>query len=83
MPRKMKKAPPRKAPTKRKAKAAKPAPRKKVARRKKAKKAESRLERIENAILVGAAEADDVAISMGLLAASQPPRSKKSVKKSR
>ncbi|MGC9954628.1 MAG: hypothetical protein ABSD21_10165 [Rhizomicrobium sp.] len=56
------------------------APRKKIVRRKKAiaKKSESTLKRIENAILVGAAEADDIAISLGLLAASQPPRRKKS-----
>jgi hypothetical protein len=71
MSKKAKRPTPRKAPVKRKA--AKPAPRKKAARRKKAKKPESRLEKIENAILVGAAQADDVAISLGLIAASQPP----------
>ncbi len=48
---------------------------KKLIRRKKpaAKRRETTLEKIENAILVGAAEMDDVAIGLGLLAASAPP----------
>jgi hypothetical protein len=49
------------------------APRKKAVRRKSAGKPESRLEKIENALLVGLAEADDIAMGLGLLAASQPP----------
>ena len=82
MARKTKKSPPRKA--KRKAKAAKPikrAMRKKAVRRKKAKKPESSLEKFENALLVGAAEIDDIALGMGLLAASRLPRRKKRLKK--
>jgi hypothetical protein len=82
MARKTKKAPPRKA--KRKAKAAKPvkrATRKKVARRKTAKKPESSLEKFGNALLVGAAEMDDIALGLGLLAASRLPRRKKRLKK--
>jgi len=79
MARKTKKAPPRKAP----AKPVKRAPRKKVVRRKKAKKPESNLEKFENALVVGAAEMDDLALAMGLLAASRLPRRKKSVKKLR
>ncbi len=59
---KTKKAPPRKA-----------APRKKAVRRRKAKKPESTIEKIENAILAGVAEADEIALDMGLLAASPPP----------
>ena len=84
MAKKAKKAPPRKAVVKRKSKAktVKPsrakraAPRKKVVKRKPARKRETTLEKIENAILVGAAELDDVAVGLGLLAAS-PPVSKK------
>ena len=49
------------------------APRKQAVRRKSAGKPESRLEKIENALLVGLAEADDIAMGLGLLAASQPP----------
>ena len=78
MVRKTKKSPPRRA--KPKAKAVKrprtkraAAPRKKAVRRKAAGKPESRLEKIENALLVGLAEADDIAMGLGLLAASQPP----------
>ena len=74
MPKKTKKPPPRR--PKPKAKAVKrpkakraAAPRKKIVRRKKAGKPESRLEKIENAIMVGVAEVDDGALSMGLLAA--------------
>lgn len=69
---------------KRKTKAAKPikrAIRKKVAPRKKAKKPESNLEKFENALLVGAAEMDDLALAMGLMAASRLPRRKKRAKK--
>ena len=82
MAKKSKKPLPRKPKTKAKpkAKAVKPrrtkrpaAPRKKVARGKPAGKPESRLEKIENALLVGLAEADDIAMGLGLLAASQPP----------
>ena len=83
MARKTKKAPPRKT-AKRKAKAAKPvkrATRKKAVRRKKAKKPESNLEKFENALLVGAAEMDDLALAMGLMAASRLPRRKKRAKK--
>ena len=83
MARKTKKAPPRKT-AKRKAKAATPvkrAPRKKAVRRKKAKKPESNLEKFENALLVGAAELDDLALGMGLMAASRQPRRKKRAKK--
>ena len=77
-------------PRKPKAKAAKPlkakraaAPRKKAVSRKKATagKPVSTLRRIENALLVGVAEADEVALSLGLLGATQPPR--KSRKKGR
>lgn len=71
-----------------KAKAVKPrrtkraaAPQKKIVRRKKARKPESTLEKIENAIMVGVAEVDDVALSLGLLAAPLAPS--KSRKKSR
>ena len=89
MAKKAKKPAPRKTRRKPKAKAVKrpkakraAAPRKKIVRRKKAvaRKPESTLEKIENAIMVGAAEADDIAISMGLLAESRPPpqRRKKS-----
>ena len=86
MAKKSKKSPPRKAAAKRKpkAKAVKPAKtkrakraaasRKRVVRRKTAPKPESTLERIENAIGVGAAEFDDVALSLGLLAAPLAPR---------
>ena len=78
--------PPRKAKPKAKAvKRHKPkravAPRKKTVRRNKAGKPVSQLRRIENALLVGVAEADEVALSLGLLGASQPPR--KSCKKRR
>lgn len=76
MARKTKKAPPRKA-----AKPIKRALRKKSVRRKKAKKPESNLEKFENALLVGAAELDDLALGMGLLAASKLPRCKKVAKK--
>ena len=75
MAKKTKKSPSRR--TKPKAKAVKPpkatraAPRKKIVRRKKAGKPESTLEKIENALLVGVAKADDVALSLGLLTASQ------------
>jgi hypothetical protein len=86
MAKKSRKSLPRKA--KPKAKAAKPpktkraaAPRKKIVRRKKAGKPESTLEKIENAIMVGVAEVDDVALSLGLLAAPLAP--KKRGKKSR
>jgi hypothetical protein len=77
MPKKTKTPQPRKA--KPKAKAVKPprraaAPRKKIVRRKKARKPVSTLRRIENALLVGVAEADEVALSLGLLGATQPPR---------
>ena len=88
MARKTKKAPSRKTAkrkaAKRKTKVAKPvkrAPRKKAVRRKKVKKPETRLEKFENALLVGAAEMDDLALAMGLLAASRLPRRKKSAKK--
>ncbi|HEY0282758.1 MAG TPA: hypothetical protein VGC27_09055 [Rhizomicrobium sp.] len=65
-----------------KAKAAKPpkraaAPRKKTVRRKKAGKPESTFKKIENAILVGVAEADEVALSLGLLGATPPRKSRK------
>ena len=82
MARKTKKAPPRKA----KREAAKPVKRvtrKKAVRRKKTKKPETRLEKFENALLVGAAEMDDLALAMGLLAASRLPRGKKTAKKRR
>lgn len=86
MAKKSKKAPPRKAVVKRKstAKTVKPsrakraAPRTKAIKRKPAKKRETTLEKIENAILVGAAELDDVAVGLGLLAASPPlPKARK------
>ena len=80
MAKKTKKPLPRKAVAKPKAKAVKrpkakraAAPRKKAVRRQAARKPESRLEKIENALLVGLAEADDIAMGLGLLAASQPP----------
>jgi hypothetical protein len=76
MPKKTKKPQPRRA--KPKANAGKPpkraAPRKKIVRREKAGKPVSTLRRIENALLVGVAEADEVALSLGLLGATQPPR---------
>ena len=78
MPKKTKKPLPRKA--KRKAKAAKPvkrAPRKKAVRRKKVRKPESALEKIETAFLVGVAEADEVALSLGLLGATPPKKGRK------
>jgi hypothetical protein len=83
MARKTKKPPPRR--VKPKAKVVKPAkraaaPRKKIAR-KKARKPESTLEKIENAFLVGVAEVDDVALSLGLLAAPLAPQKRR--KKSR
>ena len=90
MAKKSKKSPPRKAPVKRKpkAKAVKPpkakraaAPARKKTVRKKARKPESAFERIENAIMVGAAQADDIAASLGLLASSSPPRRKKKSRK--
>ena len=78
MAKKTKKPLPRKA--KPKAKAAKrpkakraAAPRKKIVRRKKAGKPESTLEKIENALMVRVAEVDDVALSLGLLAAPLAP----------
>lgn len=67
-------------PRKSKAKAAKPSkakratPRKKAVRRKKVRKPESTFEKIENAFLVGVAEADEVALSLGLLGATPPPK---------
>lgn len=83
------KKPPRRAAAKRKPKAKavkptrtkRPVSRKKIVRRKKAKKPESTFEKFENALMVGAAEIDDIALGMGLLAASRPPP--KSRKKSR
>ena len=51
------------------------APRKKG--RKKARKPESTLEKIENAFLVGVAEADEVALSLGLLGATPPKKGRK------
>ena len=82
MAKKTKKPLPRKA--KPKAKAAKrpkakrvAAPRKKIVRRKKAGKPESTLEKIENALLVGVAEVDDVALSLGLLAAPLAPKKRR------
>ena len=81
MAKKMKKPPPRRA--KPKAKAVKPpkakraTPRKKIVHRKKAAKPESALEKIENAFLVGVAEADGVALSLGLLGATPPKKSRK------
>lgn len=77
MAKKSKKAPPRKA----KRKTVKRSPRKTAVRRKKAKKPESSLEKFENALLVGAAELDDLALGMGLMAASRLPRRKKRAKK--
>ena len=86
MAKKSKKSPSRRASVKRKPKAVKRtktkrapakravAARKKPVRRKKAPKPESTLERIENAFLVGAAQADDIAMSLGLIAGSSPPR---------
>lgn len=77
MARKMKKAPERKAAAKKKArtvKRTKRAPaRKKIVRR---KKPESKLEKFENALMVGLAEADDIAMEMGLLTASVPKKRK-------
>jgi hypothetical protein len=80
MAKKSKKAPPRKAVVKRKSKAktvkpsrGKSAARKKIVKRRPAKKRETTIEKIENAILVGAAEIDNVAVGLGLLAASPPP----------
>ena len=82
MAKKTKKPLPRKA--KPKAKAAKrpkpkraAAPRKKAVRRKKARKPESTLEKIENAFLVGVAEADGMALSLGLLGATPPKKGRK------
>jgi hypothetical protein len=86
MAKKTKKPPPRGA--KPKAKAVKPrrtkraaAPRKRIVRRKKAGKPESTLKKIENAILVGVAEADDVALSLGLLGATPPRNGRKKRRK--
>jgi hypothetical protein len=60
------------------------APRKMIAR-KKAGKPESTLEKIENALMVGVADVDDVALSLGLLAAplALSKRRQKSRKKRR
>jgi hypothetical protein len=78
------KKPPRKAVAKPKAKTVKrrrtkraAAPRKKIVRRKKAGKPESTLEKIENALMVGVAEVDDVALSLGLLAAPLAPQKRR------
>ena len=87
MAKKTKKSLPRKA--KPKAKAVKSrrtkravAPRKKIVRRKKAGKPESTLKKIENALMVGVAEVDDVALSLGLLAAPlAPPKGRKKRRK--
>ena len=88
MAKKSKKSPPRRAAVKRKSKAKSAkrtktkrapakraaAPRKKIVRRKKVRKPESRLEKIENAIEVGVAKFDDLAMSLGLIAGSSPLR---------
>ena len=83
MARKTKKAPPRKTAKRKAAKPVKRVVRKKAVHRKKAKKPESSLEKFENALMVGAAELDDLALGMGLMAASRLPRSKKRAKKRR
>ena len=51
----------------------KPVRRKKTARRKKV----GPLRRIENAIILGAAELDEIALDMGLLGAAGPPAKKR------
>lgn len=68
--------------TRKKAAAKKPAPKKQVRKRAPAKRG-SAIERLENAIEFGAAELDDVAISMGLLGAVELPGKKPARKKKR
>ncbi|MDE2112278.1 MAG: hypothetical protein KGJ79_14130 [Alphaproteobacteria bacterium] len=80
MAKKAKKSMPRSGAAKRKSKAKvakpprakRPVPRKKTVKRQ--AKHETTLEKIENAILVGAAELDNMAVGLGLLAASPPPK---------
>ncbi len=68
----------RAAAAKRKTKSVKATPPKKPVRRKKAaRKAESTLEKIENAMMAGVAEFDELALDMGLLGAAGPAPKKK------
>jgi hypothetical protein len=65
----------------RSAKAAKTASKRKKTARKKAAKRESVLKRLENALLAGAAEVDELAVEMGLAGAVEAPEKPKKKKR--
>lgn len=78
MVRKTKKAPVRMTPAQRKAKAAiRKVAKKKAAKKRVASKRPSAIRALENAIEVGIADLDGVAVSLGLLGAVEPPPAKK------
>jgi hypothetical protein len=58
-----------------------PAPRKAAPRKKKAVKRQGAIRRIENAIMVGAVEIDELAADMGLLGAVPPKKPRKKAKR--